>query len=86
MTKEKIYRLTGIDSAIEMLRPGAKWEVTNSCFSRWDDDRPQPSMEEVKKVQQLAKEFEDKLDTIWTEEQRNSLGLQQTAIKKTMPK
>jgi hypothetical protein len=86
MTKEKIYRLTGIDSAIEMLRPGAKWEVTNSYFSRWDDDRPQPSMEEVQKVQKLAKEFEDKLDTVWTEEQINSLGLQQTAIKKTMPK
>jgi hypothetical protein len=86
MIKEKIYRLTGIDSAIEMLRPGAKWEVTNSYFSRWDDDRPQPSMEEVQKVQKLAKEFEDKLDTVWTEEQINSLGLQQTAIKKTMPK
>jgi len=86
MLEEKIYRLTGIDSAVEMLRPGAKWEITNNYFSKWDDDRPQPSMEEVQKVQKLAKEFEDKLDTVWTEEQRNSLGLQQTAIKKTMPK
>ena len=84
MTEEKIYRLTGIDSAVEMLRPGAKWEITNSYFSRWDDDRPQPSMEEVKKVQKLAKEFEDKLDTIWKEEQKNTLLNRQQAISQTM--
>jgi|TARA_R110000823_G_scaffold310586_1_gene435571 hypothetical protein len=70
---EKIYRLTGLDSAVEMLRPSAKWEITNHHFSKWDDDRPQPSMEEVKKVQKLAKEFEDKLDTIWTKEQLKEL-------------
>ena len=29
---EKIYRLTGIDSAVEMLRPGAKWEITITIF------------------------------------------------------
>tara|TARA_R110000851_G_scaffold327353_1_gene496766 strand:- start:499 stop:747 length:249 start_codon:yes stop_codon:yes gene_type:complete len=70
---EKIYRLTGLDSAVEMLRPSAKWEISNHHFSKWDDDRPQPSMEEVKKVQKLAKEFEDKLDTIWTKEQLKEL-------------
>ena len=70
---EKIYRLTGLDSAVEMLRPSAKWEISNHNFSKWDDDRPQPSMEEVKKVQKLAKEFEDKLDTIWTKEQLKEL-------------
>jgi hypothetical protein len=70
---EKIYRLTGLDSAVEMLRPSAKWEITNHHFSKWDDDRPQPSMEEVKKVQKLAREFEDKLDTIWTKEQLKEL-------------
>ena len=70
---EKIYRLTGLDSAVEMLRPSAKWEITNHHFSKWDDDRPQPSMEEVKKVQRLAREFEDKLDTIWTKEQLKEL-------------
>ena len=70
---EKIYRLTGLDSAVEMLRPSAKWEISNHHFSKWDDDRPQPSMEEVKKVQKLAREFEDKLDTIWTKEQLKEL-------------
>jgi len=84
MLEEKIYRLTGIDSAVEMLRPGAKWEITNNYFSKWDDDRPQPSMEEVKKVQKLAKEFEDKLDTIWKEEQKDTLLNRQQAISQTM--
>lgn len=77
---EKIYRLTGLDSAVEMLRPSAKWEITNHHFSKWDDDRPQPSMEEVKKVQKLAKEFEDKLDTIWTKEQLKELRPRQESI------
>lgn len=31
----KIYRFYGIDTAMELLRPGAKWEITNSHFSRW---------------------------------------------------
>ena len=84
MLEEKIYRLTGIDSAVEMLRPGAKWEITNNYFSKWNDDRPQPSMEEVKKVQKLAKEFEDKLDTIWKEEQKNALLNRQQVISQTM--
>jgi hypothetical protein len=78
---EKIYRLTGIDSAVEMLRPGAKWEITNNYFSSWDDSRPQPSMEEVKEVQRLAKEFEDKLNTIWTKEQMQNLRPQQEAAQ-----
>ena len=41
---KKIYRLTGLDSAIEMLRPGAKYEISSSeqglIFTRWDDERP----------------------------------------------
>ena len=71
--KDKIYRLTGIDSAMEMLRPGAKWEISNSTFTRWEDDRPCPSMEEVKDVQKKAREFEDSINTIWTKEQENQI-------------
>lgn len=71
--KDKIYRLTGIDSAMEMLRPGAKWEISNSTFTRWEDDRPCPSMEEVRDVQKKAREFEDSINTIWTKEQENQI-------------
>ena len=71
--KDKIYRLTGIDSAMELLRPGAKWEISNSTFTRWEDDRPCPSMEEVKDVQKKAREFEDSINTIWTKDQENQI-------------
>lgn len=71
--KDKIYRLTGIDSAMEMLRPGAKWEISNSTFTRWEDDRPCPSMEEVREVQKKAREFEDSINTIWTKDQENQI-------------
>jgi hypothetical protein len=71
--KDKIYRLTGIDSAMELLRPGAKWEISNSTFTRWEDDRPCPSMEEVKDVQKKAREFENSINTIWTKDQENQI-------------
>jgi len=71
--KDKIYRLTGIDSAMELLRPGAKWEISNSTFTRWDDDRPCPSMDEVREVQKKAREFEDSINTIWTKDQENKI-------------
>jgi hypothetical protein len=78
--KDKIYRLTGIDSAMEMLRPGAKWEISNSTFTRWEDDRPCPSMEEVRYVQKKAREFEDSINTIWTKDQKNKIAKMQGHI------
>jgi hypothetical protein len=63
---KKIYRFCGIDTAVHLLRPDAKdWEIENSKFTKWTDERPQPTMQELKETQQLAKEFEDKLKTIW---------------------
>jgi hypothetical protein len=66
ITMEKpIYRLYGIDVAMELLRPEAKWEISNNVFTRWDDPRPCPSMEEVYAVMDLSKKFEDEVNTIW---------------------
>jgi hypothetical protein len=64
----KIYRLYGINVAMECLRPGAKWEISNGVFTRWDDPRPCPSIEEVYWVMEEIKAFEDKIPTIWLEE------------------
>lgn len=66
----KIYRLWGIDVAMQMLRPEAKWEISNNVFTRWDDPRPCPSMEEVYWVMEKIKEFEDSIPTIWLPEQQ----------------
>jgi hypothetical protein len=67
--KTKIYQLYGINTAVNMLRPGASWEITNDHFSRWNDPRSCPTMEEVKETMEKIKAFEDSINTIWKEEQ-----------------
>jgi len=73
----KIYQLYGIDTAMHLLRPGAKWEISNTMFTRWEDPRPCPTMEEVMETMEKIKAFEDSIDTIWTEEQREQMLGQQ---------
>ena len=65
----KLYRLYGIEMAIQLLRPDAKWEITNGVFTRWEDPRPCPSWEEVVWVMDEIKNFEDKIPTVWLPEQ-----------------
>jgi hypothetical protein len=67
--KLKTYQLVGIDVAMHLLRPGAKWEITNSHFSRWDDPRSCPSWQEVMDTVEKIKAFEDSINTILLPEQ-----------------
>lgn len=69
MDESKIYRLYGINTAMEMLRPGAKWEISNRIFTRWDDPRPCPTWEEIDETMEKIKNFEDSINTIWLPEQ-----------------
>jgi hypothetical protein len=73
----KIYQLYGIDTAMHLLRPGAKWEISNTMFTRWEDPRPCPTMEEVLETMEKIKAFEDSINTVWTEEQREQMLGQQ---------
>jgi hypothetical protein len=75
--ENKIYQLYGIDTAMHLLRPGAKWEISNTTFTRWEDPRPCPTMKEVQETMEKIKAFEDSINTIWTEEQRKELLGQQ---------
>jgi hypothetical protein len=69
----KTYQLLGIDTAIHLLRPGAKWEWTGGLgFTRWDDPRPQPSVEEVMDTIEKIKAFEDSINTILLPEQKKA--------------
>ena len=43
----KTYQLMGIDTAMHLLRPGAKWEISNREITRWEDPRPKPSWDEI---------------------------------------
>jgi hypothetical protein len=65
----KIYMLFGIDTAMHLLRPGARWEITNNFFSVWEDPRPCPTIEEVHATMEKIKAFEDSINTVWTKEQ-----------------
>jgi len=73
----KLYQLYGIDTAMHLLRPGAKWEISNTMFTRWEDPRPCPTMDEVLDTMEKIKEFEDSINTIWTQEQREQMLGQQ---------
>jgi hypothetical protein len=69
----KIYRFFGIDVAMQLLRPGAKWEISNGVFTRWEDPRPCPSIEEVYWVMDKIKDFEESIPTIWLPEQEKKM-------------
>lgn len=74
----KIYQLYGIDTAMHLLRPGAKWEISNTMFTRWEDpERECPSMEEVLETMEKIKAFEDSIKTVWTKAQIEQLRGQQ---------
>ena len=62
----KIYQLYGIDTAMQLLRPNAKWEISNRSITRWEDDRPCPTWEEIDATMEKIKAFEDSISTIWT--------------------
>lgn len=69
MNDAKIYRLFGINTAMELLRPGAKWEISNRIITRWEDPRPMPTWEEIDATMEKIKAFEDSINTIWLPEQ-----------------
>jgi hypothetical protein len=75
--ESKIYQMYGIDTAMHLLRPGARWEITNNFFSVWEDPRPCPTIEEVHETMDKIKAFEDSIKTIWTQEQKEQLLGQQ---------
>jgi hypothetical protein len=81
---KKIYRFYGIDVAMQMLRPGAKWEISNNVFTRWDDPRPCPSMEEVYWVMEKIKEFEESIPTIWLPEQLEQQKQDEEELEKAL--
>ena len=70
----KIYQLYGIDTAMQLLRPNAKWQISNRSFTLWDDHRPCPTWEEIDATMEKIKVFEESIDTIWTDEQIKELG------------
>lgn len=65
----KIYRYYGISTAMDLLRPGARWEVKDDKITMWDDPRPCPSWDEINETIEKIKVFEDGINTIWLPKQ-----------------
>lgn len=66
----KIYKFYGIEAAVYLLRPGAKWEWTGGVgFTRWEDPRPCPTAQEVEETMEKIRAFEDSINTIYLPEQ-----------------
>lgn len=82
--QEKIYRMVGIDTAMELLRPGAKWEISNTMFTRWEDPRPCPTIEEVFATIDKIRAFEDSIETVWLPEQYTAIKGHNDMIQKAM--
>lgn len=59
----------GINTAMQLLRPNARWEVANDQFVVWEDPRPCPTMEEVWETMDKIKAFEDSINTVWRDDQ-----------------
>ena len=79
----KAYMIVGIDTAVHLLRPGAKWEWTGGLgFTRWEDPRPKPSVEEVMETIEKIKAFEDSINTILLPEQQTVFEQQMADIEK----
>lgn len=77
--------MLGINTAVEMLRPGAKWEWTGGVgFTRWDDSRPQPTQEEVLETVEKIKAFEDSINTIWLPQQAEEAEKLEREIEEAM--
>lgn len=52
------YPVPGVETAIKTLRPGAKWEIYNTHFIKWEDpeQREPPTWEEIQ--EEIKKEEE----------------------------
>ena len=62
----KIYQLYGVETAMQMLRPNARWEISNNVITKWEDYREQPTWEEIQVTMDKIKAFEDSIDTVWS--------------------
>lgn len=77
----KIYKFYGLDTAIYLLRPGAKWEWTGGLgFTRWDDPRPKPTVQEVEETMEKIRAFEDSIKTIYLPEQLEKITADRNMI------
>lgn len=60
--------VAGVDTAIQLLRPGAKYQIESGNISIWLDPRPVPTWDEINDTIEKIKQFEASINTIYLEE------------------
>jgi hypothetical protein len=53
------YKFLGVNTAIDLLRPGAKYQLENNNITQWWHKDPPPTWDEIEWMMGKIKEFED---------------------------
>jgi hypothetical protein len=63
------YRLASYENAIKLLRPDCKFTFNGVSFIEWNHEDPPPTMEEMEKMIQMIRDWEDenpdKVNKVW---------------------
>jgi len=60
----RTYTITGVHTAINLLRPQAEYALSNTEFIIWNDPRPAPTWEEIQETINKIRDFEDSIESI----------------------
>lgn len=60
----RTYTITGVHTAINLLRPQAEYALSNTEFIIWNDPRPAPTWEEIQETINKIRDFEDTIESI----------------------
>jgi hypothetical protein len=66
MNKKRSF--VSVDVAMNLLRPGARYQLTNQHFTLWDDPRPVPTWQEIVDTIEKMQAFEDSINTLYLED------------------
>ena len=59
----RTYTITGVHTAINLLRPQAEYALSNTEFIIWNDPRQPPTWEEIQTINKI-RDFEDSIECI----------------------
>lgn len=60
----RTYTITGVHTAINLLRPQAEYALNNTEFIIWNDPRPAPTWEEIQETINKIRDFENSIESI----------------------
>lgn len=62
------HSVASVDTAIQLLRPNAKYQLSGNVFELWLDPRTIPSWDEINDTIEKIKQFENSINTVYLEE------------------